>query len=157
MIGRIARGLAAGAVGTAFMTGLQEGVSRRGGTGGRTYESWDEAPGPAQVANKAYGAAAGHDLPLSAIPLTTNLMHWAYGTAMGVPYALAKPRIAAGPLGSGIAYGFLVWAWSYAQLVPLGIYEPPWHYAPKSLAHDIAYHVVYGTGVAGGHGVLESG
>src|SRR5919201_1624619 len=112
---RIATGLAAGAVGTAFMTALQEGVSRRRGTAGRKRESWDDAPGPAQVANKAYRALSGSDLPLSAIPLATNLMHWGYGAAMGVPYAFAAPHVDAGPLASGTGYGLAVWAWSYAQ------------------------------------------
>jgi hypothetical protein len=155
MVGRIVRGLTAGAVGTAFMTALQEGMSRARGSGGGGCESWDKAPGPAQVANAVYRTVAGDDLPVSAIPLATNVMHWLYGATMGVPFALAKPR-RAGPLAAGIGHGLLVWAWSYAQLVPLGIYEPPWHYSAKQLAPDIAYHVVYGTDAAGAYGVLDS-
>ena len=33
---------------------------------------------------------------------------------------------------------------SYAQLVPMGIYEPPWKYPAKELALDLSYHIVYG-------------
>lgn len=156
MLRRLALGLAAGLVGNALMTALQEGVSRRGGgSSGKKHESWDEAPGPAQVANKAYRVMASEDLPVKYIPLATNAMHWFYGTAMGVPYALAKPYVDSGPLASGPTYGLLVWAWSYVQLVPLGIYKPPWEYPPKSLAPDLAYHVVYGAGIAGAYGALE--
>jgi hypothetical protein len=155
MLRRLALGLAAGAVGTALMTALQEGVSRsRGSSGGEPPESWDDAPGPAQVANKAYRALSGGDLPLDAIPLATNGMHWAYGTAMGVPYALARRRSASGPLAAGVAYGLFVWASSYVQLVPLGIYEWPWHYSLKGLVPDVSYHLVYGSGVAAAYGAL---
>lgn len=44
---------------------------------------------------------------------------------------------------------------SYAQLVPMGLYEPPWKYPPKDLAMDFSYHLVYGTTVASAYRVLE--
>jgi hypothetical protein len=39
---------------------------------------------------------------------------------------------------------------SYAQLVPMGRYEPPWRYPAEDLALDLSYHLAYGigTGVA---------
>ena len=30
----------------------------------------------------------------------------------------------------------------------MGLYEPPWHYGPKTLAKELSYHLVYGLGVA---------
>jgi hypothetical protein len=43
-------------------------------------------------------------------------------------------------------FGLVVWAMSYAQLVPLGIYEPPWRYPITELATDLGYHEAYGIG-----------
>jgi hypothetical protein len=51
-------------------------------------------------------------------------------------------------LRGGLAFGIGVWASSYAQLVPLGLYEPPWRYPAPVIALDLSYHLVYGTGVA---------
>lgn len=41
-----------------------------------------------------------------------------------------------------------MWGASYAELVPLGSYEPPWKYDAKTLATDVAYHLAFGAGVA---------
>ena len=49
-----------------------------------------------------------------------------------------------------------MWAASYAQLVPLGVYSPPWEYPPATLAEDLSYHVVYGVGVATAYSALGS-
>ncbi len=54
----------------------------------------------------------------------------------------AKPRAASGTA---------VWAMSYVKLVPMGLYEPPWRYAPMELAMDLSYHLVYRVGVAAGY------
>lgn len=59
------------------------------------------------------------------------------------------------PLRHGLLFGVGVWAASYAQLVPLGIYEPPWRYPPKTLVFDLSYHLVYGTGVGATFAVLD--
>ena len=136
------------------MTAVQEAVGGlRGSRGG--HASWEDAPGPAQVANRAARTLLGRDLPIAAIPLTTNLVHWLYGTALGVPYVLVQRRLAPPGLAGGAAFGLGVWAWSYVQLVPLGIYEPPWRYSPKQLAPDVGYHLVYGLGVASAADALE--
>ena len=43
---------------------------------------------------------------------------------------------------------------SYAELVPLGLYAPPWTYAPKDLALDWSYHLAYGAGTATTHRMI---
>ncbi len=68
----------------------------------------------------------------------------AYGVAVGSGAPLA-----------GAAFGTGAWAASYAELVPLGIYQPPWRYPAKELALDLSYHLVYGLAVAGAFAVLE--
>lgn len=150
-------GLVAGLAGTALMTAWQELVQKArspgddGGGGGEP--SWDDAPAPAQVARRAL-EPLGFELPPERIPLLTNAMHWGYGAAWGVLYAIALgSRRGAGT--RGLAFGTGVWALSYAQLVPLGIYEPPWRYPPQELALDLSYHLVFGVGVAGAYAALD--
>jgi hypothetical protein len=55
----------------------------------------------------------------------------------------------------GLIFGVGVWGLSYAQLVPMGLYEPPWKYPARELAKDVSYHLVYGLGVAGSYEVLD--
>jgi hypothetical protein len=58
---------------------------------------------------------------------------------------MARPSL---PGAVAPGFGTAVWTASYAELVPLGIYEPPWKYPPADLALDLSYHVVYGVVVA---------
>jgi hypothetical protein len=60
------------------------------------------------------------------------------------------------PVGGGIAFGTGVWGAGYAELVPLGVYKPPWKYPAKELAVDLSYHVVYGLAVAAAYAALDS-
>jgi hypothetical protein len=124
----LARGAVAGLAGTSWMTAVQEiaaSSSERNGL-----PSWDDAPAPAQVARKAL-RAIGVDPPRKWIPFLTHAMHWATGTGWGVVYTLVRGRRTSGTIGEGLAFGAAVWVASYAELVPLGIYEPPWAYDVK--------------------------
>ena len=51
--------------------------------------------------------------------------------------------------------GASLWGAAYAELAPLGIYEPPWKYPPQELALDLSYHLVYGVGVAAAWAALD--
>ena len=82
------------------------------------------------------------------IPLLTNVMHWAYGTAWGSAYGAVQGTVHKRPLLLGPVFGVGVWAASYAALVPMGIYQAPWRYTPTELAADLSYHLVYGTSTA---------
>jgi hypothetical protein len=149
-----ALGVAAGAAGTAAMTGYQElAVRLRSDGGGSTEpqtdeERWEEAPAPAKLVRKASLAAADRDIDPDRIPLLTNVMHWLYGSAWGAGFALVHRRIRGPVAAEGVAFGTAIWALGYAQLVPLGIYKPPWRYSAKALAKDLSYHLVYGAATA---------
>jgi len=151
----LARGIAAGLVGTAAMTAWQELSARlpghEEGGGSASDDRWESAPAPAKVARKFATDVLGRDVSASRIPLLTNVMHWGTGTGWGVGYALAQRLLPGGTVRKGLAWGTTVWASSYAQLVPLGIYEPPWKYPPGVLGLDLSYHLVYGLGTAVGH------
>jgi hypothetical protein len=151
--------MAAGAAGTAAMTAWQELSARLspGGEPGDPGESpadpWEAAAAPAKVAKLA-ADRLGIEVSPERIPLLTNAMHWATGTGWGTAFGLLRGARRARPLRAGLAFGVGVWAGSYAQLVPLGIYEPPWRYPPAVLAMDLSYHLVYGAGTGLAHRAL---
>jgi hypothetical protein len=147
------RGVVAGVAGTAAMTAHQLLVGRHRGRPLRTPvpRTWAEAPAPAQVAKRLLGRR----VTKQQVPLLTNVMHWGYGVSWGIPYGVVRAARGGREIPSGAALGAAVWALSYAQLVPLGIYEPPWRYPPRELALDLSYHLVYGFGVAGAYAALD--
>ncbi|HEY5428565.1 MAG TPA: DUF1440 domain-containing protein [Solirubrobacteraceae bacterium] len=163
----VATGLAAGVVGTGFMTAWQElaaklkSASRDNGAPDPQQppqDPWEAASAPAKVA-KRIGEGVFHK-PVSPklIPLLTNGMHWGYGTGWGTVYGLAAGSARTAPgLTAGAAFGTVVWVMSYVQLVPMGLYDPPWKTPPQELALDLSYHLVYGAGVASAHRLLTRG
>jgi uncharacterized membrane protein YagU involved in acid resistance len=150
----VAAGLGAGAVGTLAMTGWQELSSRLMSNGSDSSsedtpsDPWEQASVPAQVARKLANVV-GIDPDPKRIPLLTNLMHWSYGTGWGPVYALLPKR-----RGNGLLFGAGVWLMSYVQLVPLGLYEPPWKYPLSQLGLDLSYHLVYGAGTEAGDALI---
>jgi hypothetical protein len=163
-LGALARGLAAGAVGTAAMTLHQELVSRwqspgpdeeEGSGGDEQGDPWENAPVPALVAKRLLEGVFGCEVGPQRIRLLTNVMHWGYGIANGGAYGLIRGTVRKPPLLLGPLFGLGVWASSYVQLVPMGLYEPPWTYPPKTLANDVGYHLSYGSGTAAGYALVD--
>jgi uncharacterized membrane protein YagU involved in acid resistance len=155
--GFAARGIVAGVAGTAAMTGWQLLAARLRPPApdpGEQQDPWEQAPAPAKVAKGIGECVFQREVSPDLIPLLTNVMHCGYGTGWGAVYGIAAGRCDAGPVRAGVAFGTAVWAASYAQLVPMGIYEPPWRYPPAELALDLSHHLVYGLGVAAAFGVL---
>lgn len=161
-IGALTRGVVAGAVGTACMTALQEVMARRrrahapvsSGNGDGPGDPWESAPAPAQLAKRVIEGVFQREVPVERITFFTNAVHWGYGTAMGGMYGLVQGTVRTKRLVHGPLFGLGVWASSYATLVPLGLYEWPWRYRASSVAKDLSYHLVYGSGVAAGYVAL---
>jgi hypothetical protein len=151
-LGALGRGLLAGVAGTTAITVYQELPA---GKGSGERKSWEDAPAPAQVARRILKGVLRGDVSTEKIPLLTNVMHWAYGIAWGGTYGLVQGTARANPMLAGVGFGTAVWAMSYAQLVPMGLYEPPWEYPPRTVAKDLSYHL-YGLGVAAGYETLDS-
>jgi hypothetical protein len=156
----VAKGFAAGLVGTACMTALQEVMAARRrreralagtGNGSEPHDPWESAPAPARLARMMIQSLTGRDVPSERIPLFTNAVHWGYGTVMGSVYAVVQGASGGKPIVRGPLFGLGVWASSYATLVPLGLYKWPWHYRAGAIAKDLSYHLVYGSGVAAGY------
>jgi hypothetical protein len=152
------RGVVAGVAGTGVMTAYQLAVAKLQGRPLSTPvpHRWADAPAPAQVAKKAADAIGqGRRFTREDVPLLTNAMHWLYGITWGAFYGLAAGKAHPDPVAGGVAFGTGVWGASYAELVPLGVYEPPWRSPPKELAVDLSYHVVYGLAVAAAYAALD--
>ncbi|MDQ6835859.1 MAG: DUF1440 domain-containing protein [Actinomycetota bacterium] len=159
-----ARGIAPGVLGTALMTAWQELAAKLRASGDvgseprkPSEDPWEEASAPAKVAKRIGEGVFHKPVSPALIPLLTNVMHWGYGTGWGAGYELVAARRRRSPgLAAGVAFGSVVWVMSYVQLVPMGLYDPPWKTPPKELALDLSYHLVYGTGVAGVHRLLNA-
>ena len=147
-----ARGLLAAAAGTAGMDVAQYAAARRAGSDvsfwawetAHGLRSWDDAPAPAQVAQRLARGVLGRPLPDSAARPTNNVMHWGYGVAWGAVLGLTRARLRTPAVALGAGFGCLVFASSYAVLGAMGIYRPIWEYAPSETGRDLAFHLVYG-------------
>jgi len=156
-LGALTRGIAAGVAGTAAMTAYQLLVAKLRGQPAHTEvpRRWADAPAPAQVGKRLADGVLGRRVTLEDVPRLTNLVHWATGIGWGGAYGLLQGTLEAPAVAAGIGFGTGVWAASYAQLVPLGIYKPPWEYPLAEEALDLSYHLVYGLGVAAAYAALD--
>lgn len=159
-------GALAGVIGTAVMTAHQEIAARlqRSDDNANDSESqgqqrqqdpWESAPAPAKVGKKILEGVFDREVSPDKIGLLTNVVHWLTGVSWGAVYGLVGGTFHPSPAVAGPVFGAGVWAASYVELVPMGIYEPPWKYSAGTLANDIGYHLTYGTGVASAYALLE--
>lgn len=157
-LGALARGVIAGVAGTALMTAWQELSAKLmpsdASGGDPPADPWEEAPAPAKVARRLAGVFEA-DIPAEQIDTATNVMHWAYGTGWGAVYGLIAGSHDGRAGRDGLAFGTAVWAASYLELVPMGLYEPPWTYPPKQLALEWSFHAVYGLGAGLAYAALD--
>lgn len=158
----VARGVAAGVIGTAVMTAAQMAYAKlqpapepAGTQPDSVKDPWDDAAMPALVARKISEGLFDKEVSPDRIPLLTNGMHWAYGTGWGVVFGVVGGSVPARPVRNGLLFGAGVMAMSYVQLVPMGIYKPPWTYPAKDIATELGFHLAYGLGVAGGHRAVD--
>jgi uncharacterized membrane protein YagU involved in acid resistance len=157
--GFVARGILAGVAGTAAMTGWQLLAAKLRSSGAEEQgdppeDPWEQASAPAKVAKRIGEDVLHREVSPDLIPLLTNVMHWGYGTGWGAVYGILAGGRDAPSVRAGVAFGTAVWGMSYVQLVPMGLYDPPWEYPPEELALDLSYHLVYGAGVAAAFRVL---
>jgi hypothetical protein len=133
---------------------LQSSGGEDEGSPGEAKDPWGEASAPAKVGRRIIQGVFHKEVPVEKIGLLTNVMHWSYGTSWGAFYGLLAGTTGRSTLRGGLAFGTGVWLSSYAELVPMGLYEPPWKYPPKQLAMDLSYHLAYGSGTAAAYRTL---
>ncbi len=161
-LGAVGRGVVAGAGGTAAMTAWQElsamlrssGADSNGGGEGKE-DPWETASAPAKVARRIIEGVFDREVAPKWIPALTHGTHWAYGISWGAAYGLLQGSRRGSALRTGLAFGTGVWAMSYLEMVPMGLYEPPWKYPPNELALDLSYHLAYGAGLAAAYAALD--
>jgi hypothetical protein len=164
-IGAVARGLAAGAVGTLAMDLLLFARYKRGDgkAGFREWElsegvrSWDEAPAPAQVGRRLVEGLFQTVLPDRRARLVNNVTHWGYGIVNGAPYGLVVGSLPTSRAWFGLPFGAAVWGSGYVVLPAAGLYRPIWEYDRRTLANDLSAHLVYGLTTAAAFRVLSRG
>ncbi len=164
IVSAAARGLIAGAIGTAGMDTLLFSRYRRGGGQSKFGDwessaglsSWDDAPAPAHVGKRIYEALSGRGLPPARARFVNNFMHWAFGMANGAQYGIVARGLMRPRIRYGVPFGATVWGSGYVILPLMGLYEPIWKYDRESLANDLSAHLVYGLGTAAALRVLVS-
>lgn len=152
-VGGLARGVLAGAIGTAAMDLVWFYRYRRGGgeqgplawETGDGVNTWDQASAPGQVGRRLVEGFLQRELPDRWARPMTNIMHWTTGLAWGAQYGLAISSTKGQRWTWGLAFGPAVWLASYALLPAAKLYRPIWEYDAKTLSKDLSAHVVYGT------------
>lgn len=146
-LGAVGRGLAAGVVGTAAMTGVQTAVAKA--------RDQEDSTTPAEVAKRIIRGVLQREVPEERTALLNNVMHWTYGTSWGAVYGLVQGTMQASAFKHGALFGVGVWSTSLVQLPAMQLAPPVWEYPRAELALEVGYHVVYGLGVAAAYAALN--
>jgi hypothetical protein len=151
-VGALARGLAAGAVGTLALD-LVVFARYKSGGGKSTFpdwefsselHSWDEAPPPAQVGKRLIEGIFQIRLAEHRARLVNNITHWGYGVFNAAQYGLVVGSLRTPRIWYGIPFGAGVWGSSYVVLPAAKLYKPIWEYDRATLAKDLSAHLAYG-------------
>ena len=129
---RIARGLVAGAIGTAAMTVSSTVEMRLRGRGPST--------APADAAMKVLGIESFCDDATKS--RFSTAVHWGYGTAWGVPRA-AFDAAGLSPAVATAAHGGALWGSEQVMLPALGVAPPLREWGAVEVAIDAAHLLVY--------------
>jgi hypothetical protein len=161
-LGVLARGLAAGAVGTAAMDvllfvryrhdGGQESLAEWEFSSGQ--RDWEQAPAPAQVGRRLIEGLFQIELAAQRVPLVNNVTHWAFGMLNGAQYGLIVGSFGGSHVSYGLPFGAVVWTSGYVVLPAAKLYEPIWNYDRATLARDLSAHLIYGLATAAAMRVL---
>jgi hypothetical protein len=137
------RGTAAGLAGTTMMTAtlaLEQRV-RRGAPGPVDY---DASPHVVTAA-----AAVLHRQPRTAAGRRALflLVHWGYGSAVGIGYDLLRRRVSDPRLAAALFYAGCQ-AMAMTLFPTLGGTPPPWRWRRSILVSSLAQHAIYAATVA---------
>jgi hypothetical protein len=150
-LGSIARGALAGCAGTLAMDVLWYSRYRRDG-GASGFVEWETASGvtwanasaPARLGRKVVAGVFDRELPDDLAPITSNIVHWAYGAAWGAGLGVVSGTVGRYPPKVGLVFGPVVWTSGYVILPQAKIYKQMWEYDLPTLGKDLSAHLVYG-------------
>jgi hypothetical protein len=162
-LGSVARGLLAGAAGTAAMDALLFWRYRRGGgteaaAGWETsagVADWGQAPAPALVGKRLIEGLFDLKLAPARARLVNNVTHWAFGILNGAAYGIVAGSLPRQRVLYGLPFGASVWSGGYVVLPLAKLYEPIWKYDAKTLADDLSAHLLYGIATAAAFELLS--
>src|SRR4030081_789342 len=87
---------------------------------------WEKVSTPGQEGKRLVECFTQRPLEARGAPLTTNIIHWAYGTGGGCLYGLVAGSLDEAPPWYGVLFGGSVWISDYL-ILPLGnFYKPIW-------------------------------
>jgi len=155
-LGAVVKGMLAGVVGTFAMDLSLFARYKRGGGVDRFVswetsaglDGWEQAPAPALVGKRLVEGLFQRELAPVRAPLVNNIMHWGYGVANSVQYGVVAGSLRRAKAAYGLPFGAAVWAGGYAVLPAVGLYQPIWEHDRRTLANDLASHLVYGLATA---------
>ena len=116
--------------------------------------SWDEASAPGQLGRKLLRQVSGDEPPDEWARPATNVVHWATGVGWGVAFGVLASTTSRHPWARALALGPVAWLSGYVVLPLAKVYQPIWKYDTKTLAQDLAVHIVYGAAASTAFAVL---
>ncbi len=146
-LGAVARGLAAGAAGTAAMSVYQTSAAKLRGS--------EPSTTPAEVGKRVIRGVFHRRFDDDQTNKLSNAMHWGYGTSWGAMYALSDGLGDVPVLRRGLVLGTLVWGASLIQLPAMKLAPPVWEYPPLELGLEVSYHLVSGLAAAATYAALR--
>jgi putative membrane protein len=146
----IMAGLAAGLVASYVMEEFQHALHQLGrrphmqGSGGQSKDA-DAEPATARAADAVSQAVTGQPLPRERKPFGGELVHYAFGGAVGAMYGAAAAQRKEVTAWAGIPFGATLWLLADETGVPLmGLSRAPTEYPLATHASALAAHLVYG-------------
>jgi uncharacterized membrane protein YagU involved in acid resistance len=138
----VVAGLAGGLVASYVMERFQASLSRL--SNGHNAQSEDE-PATYKAADAASRAAVGRAVPRENKPAAGEVVHYAFGGAVGAIYGAAAARSNAVTAWAGLPFGATLWLVADEIGVPMaGFSKAPSEYALSTHLSALAAHLVYG-------------
>lgn len=138
-------GLAAGLVASVVMNQVQALASRLMPDSGD-----DDEPATEKAADAVAIAATGEAVPAASKPAAGNLVHYAFGAALGIGYGVIAEYRRGITTGFGTGFGLAVSAVADEVAVPaLGLGPAPMETAPAMHLYGAASHLVFGATLEG--------
>jgi hypothetical protein len=164
-VAAVTKGLVAGVVGTLAMDLSLFARYKRGGGQDRFapwetsagLHDWEQAPAPAHVGKRLVEGLFQRDLPATSARLVNNAAHWGFGLLNSIQYGILAGSLSRPRVRYGLPFGAAVWASGYVVLPAAKLYQPIWEYDRRTLANDLASHLVYGLGTAATFKALSCG
>lgn len=139
-------GAVAGLAATYVMTEFQSRFSKLAQHDQENQAEDQGDPSTVKVADRISVTTTGHHIPKEQKETAGNLVHYGFGTLMGVTYGVLSEYVPATRSGFGSAFGSALFVGADEIGVPLaGLSKPPQETPAKLHLYALSSHLVYGT------------